>query len=183
MAGWRRRGTNNHTKTRVLLDSGTSLIYFPRQAYSEFRTVFNMQVPRAPCRFSSCRFSSFFFLFSLFFSLAEMYDTSGSALTWQPADEGPPEGAHGGRRRRRLLAGGCAVSRCCLRVRVEIMRSQNCGIVGESQPVLMRTNPVIFTRTRMPRVLCVQPRSTIPGCVCLTAGVVRSVHARSTQRR
>ena len=33
-------------RRRVLLDAGTSLIYFPRQAYSEFRTVFNMQVPQ-----------------------------------------------------------------------------------------------------------------------------------------
>jgi hypothetical protein len=67
MAGWRRRGTNNHTKTRVLLDSGTSLIYFPRQAYSEFRTVFNMQVrPRSLPLFFFLLSSFFFFLF--FFS-------------------------------------------------------------------------------------------------------------------
>jgi hypothetical protein len=35
-----------------------------------------------------------------------------------------------------------------IRVRVEIMGSQKCGIVGESQPVLMMINPIIFTRTR-----------------------------------
>jgi hypothetical protein len=35
-----------------------------------------------------------------------------------------------------------------LRVRVEIMGSQNCGIVGKSQPVLIMANPIIFTHTR-----------------------------------
>jgi hypothetical protein len=34
-----------------------------------------------------------------------------------------------------------------VRVRVEIMGSQNCGIVGKSQSVLIMTNPIIFTRT------------------------------------
>eukprot|EP01047_Picozoa_sp_COSAG01_P002225 COSAG01_NODE_58_length_30193_cov_12.302020_8_plen_102_part_00 len=38
--------------------------------------------------------------------------------------------------------------RAGLRVRVEIMGSQKCGIVGKSQPVLMMVNPIIFTRTR-----------------------------------
>jgi hypothetical protein len=33
-------------------------------------------------------------------------------------------------------------------VRVEIMGSQKCRIVGKSQPVLMMSNPMIFTRTR-----------------------------------
>jgi hypothetical protein len=33
-------------------------------------------------------------------------------------------------------------------VRVEIMGSQKCGIVGKSQPVLIMINPIIFTRTR-----------------------------------
>jgi hypothetical protein len=36
-----------------------------------------------------------------------------------------------------------------IRVRVEIMGSSNCRIVGESQPVLIMINPIIFTRTRM----------------------------------
>jgi hypothetical protein len=36
-----------------------------------------------------------------------------------------------------------------LRVRVEIMGSQKCGIVGQSQPVLIMINPIIFTRTRI----------------------------------
>jgi hypothetical protein len=36
-----------------------------------------------------------------------------------------------------------------IRVRVEIMGSQKCGIVGKSQPVLTVINPIIFTRTRM----------------------------------
>jgi hypothetical protein len=36
-----------------------------------------------------------------------------------------------------------------IRVRVEIMGSQKCGIVGKYQPVLMMINPIIFTRTRM----------------------------------
>jgi hypothetical protein len=36
-----------------------------------------------------------------------------------------------------------------LRVRVEVMGSHKCGIVGESQPVLIMINPMIFTRTRM----------------------------------
>jgi hypothetical protein len=35
-----------------------------------------------------------------------------------------------------------------LRVRVEIMGSQKCGIVGKSQSVLITINPIIFTRTR-----------------------------------
>jgi hypothetical protein len=35
-----------------------------------------------------------------------------------------------------------------LRVRVEIMGSQKCRIVGKSQSVLIMTNPIIFTRTR-----------------------------------
>jgi hypothetical protein len=37
-----------------------------------------------------------------------------------------------------------------LRVRVEIMGSQKCGIVGKSQSVLVMINPMIFTRTRTP---------------------------------
>jgi hypothetical protein len=32
---------------------------------------------------------------------------------------------------------------------VEIMGSQQCGIVGESQPVLSMIDPMSFTRTRM----------------------------------
>jgi hypothetical protein len=36
-----------------------------------------------------------------------------------------------------------------IRVRVEIMGSQKCGIVGKSQSVLIVTNPNIFTRTRI----------------------------------
>eukprot|EP01047_Picozoa_sp_COSAG01_P003248 COSAG01_NODE_94_length_26962_cov_9.110933_32_plen_257_part_00 len=39
-------------------------------------------------------------------------------------------------------------SACMLRVRVEIMGSQKCGTVGESQPVLMMINPSISTRSR-----------------------------------
>eukprot|EP01049_Picozoa_sp_SAG25_P016296 SAG25_NODE_3675_length_1003_cov_1.250000_1_plen_148_part_10 len=35
-----------------------------------------------------------------------------------------------------------------LRVRVEIMGSQKCRIVGKSQSVLMMINPIIFTRPR-----------------------------------
>eukprot|EP01047_Picozoa_sp_COSAG01_P093188 COSAG01_NODE_24381_length_781_cov_1.016129_2_plen_146_part_01 len=35
-----------------------------------------------------------------------------------------------------------------LRVRVEIMGSQKCRIVGKSQSVLMMIDPIIFTRTR-----------------------------------
>eukprot|EP01049_Picozoa_sp_SAG25_P006187 SAG25_NODE_454_length_7870_cov_2.720499_4_plen_187_part_00 len=41
--------------------------------------------------------------------------------------------------------------RSVLRVRVEIMRSQTCGIVGKYQPVLILANPIIFTRTRCSR--------------------------------
>jgi hypothetical protein len=36
-----------------------------------------------------------------------------------------------------------------IRVRVEIMGSQKCRIVGKSQPVLVMIDPIIFTRTRM----------------------------------
>jgi hypothetical protein len=35
-----------------------------------------------------------------------------------------------------------------LRVRVEIMGSQKCGIVGKSQSVLIMISPIIFTRAR-----------------------------------
>jgi hypothetical protein len=35
-----------------------------------------------------------------------------------------------------------------LRVRVEIMGSQNCGIVEKSQSEFVMTNPIIFTPTR-----------------------------------
>jgi hypothetical protein len=35
-----------------------------------------------------------------------------------------------------------------IRVRVEIMGSQKCGIVGKYQPVLIMIKPIIFTRTR-----------------------------------
>eukprot|EP01047_Picozoa_sp_COSAG01_P098993 COSAG01_NODE_29095_length_645_cov_1.393773_1_plen_54_part_01 len=34
-----------------------------------------------------------------------------------------------------------------LRVRVEMMRSQKCGIVSKSQSFLMMIHPMIFTRT------------------------------------
>jgi hypothetical protein len=40
-----------------------------------------------------------------------------------------------------------------LRVRVEIMGSQKCGIVGKSQPALIMINPMIFTRTRRATVV------------------------------
>jgi hypothetical protein len=33
-------------------------------------------------------------------------------------------------------------------VRVEILGSQKCRIVGKSQPVVITINPIIFTRTR-----------------------------------
>eukprot|EP01047_Picozoa_sp_COSAG01_P090942 COSAG01_NODE_22663_length_846_cov_1.476573_2_plen_33_part_01 len=33
-------------------------------------------------------------------------------------------------------------------MRVEIMGSQKCGIVGESQPVLVMIDPIISTRGR-----------------------------------
>jgi hypothetical protein len=36
-----------------------------------------------------------------------------------------------------------------IRVRLEIMGSQQCRIVGKSQPVLIMINPIIFTRTRI----------------------------------
>jgi hypothetical protein len=42
-----------------------------------------------------------------------------------------------------------------IRVRVEIMGSQRCRIVGKSQSVLIMINPIIFTRTRIP--LCEGP--------------------------
>jgi hypothetical protein len=38
-----------------------------------------------------------------------------------------------------------------IRVRVEIVGSQKCGIVGESQPVLIMINPIIFARARSQR--------------------------------
>eukprot|EP01047_Picozoa_sp_COSAG01_P068219 COSAG01_NODE_9809_length_2338_cov_1.922287_1_plen_395_part_00 len=53
-----------------------------------------------------------------------------------------------------------ACMRCMhVRVRVEIMGAPKCGIVGESQPVLMMIDPIIiFTRTRT-----VQYRAIAPG--------------------
>eukprot|EP01047_Picozoa_sp_COSAG01_P026603 COSAG01_NODE_1720_length_9391_cov_27.761085_6_plen_142_part_00 len=48
-----------------------------------------------------------------------------------------------------------------LRVRVEIMGSQNCRIVGESQPVLIMIDPIIFTRTRTPLLLLLAPTLTM----------------------
>ena len=36
-------------------------------------------------------------------------------------------------------------------LRVEIMGSQKCRIVGKSQPALIMINPIIFTRARMGR--------------------------------
>eukprot|EP01047_Picozoa_sp_COSAG01_P011636 COSAG01_NODE_511_length_16061_cov_15.815875_9_plen_43_part_00 len=36
----------------------------------------------------------------------------------------------------------------CVRVRVEIMGSPKCGIVGKSQSVLVMIDPMIFTRSR-----------------------------------
>jgi hypothetical protein len=41
-----------------------------------------------------------------------------------------------------------------IRVRVEIMESQKCRIVGESQSVLIMINPIISTRTRICRGGC-----------------------------
>jgi|EP01047_Picozoa_sp_COSAG01_P080535 hypothetical protein len=41
-----------------------------------------------------------------------------------------------------------ACARSMVWVRVEIMGSQNCGIVGKSQSVLMMIDPMISTRTR-----------------------------------
>jgi hypothetical protein len=38
-----------------------------------------------------------------------------------------------------------------IRVWAEIMRSQKCGFVGKSQPVLIIINLIIFTRTRIAR--------------------------------
>eukprot|EP01047_Picozoa_sp_COSAG01_P018623 COSAG01_NODE_1013_length_12138_cov_7.073926_9_plen_130_part_00 len=50
------------------------------------------------------------------------------------------------------VRGGGVSSRCactCLRVRVEIMGSQKCRIVGKSQPLhIIIIDPIIFTRTR-----------------------------------
>jgi hypothetical protein len=40
------------------------------------------------------------------------------------------------------------VQRKKVRVRVEIMGSQKCRILGKSQSVLIMINPIIFTRTR-----------------------------------
>jgi hypothetical protein len=42
-----------------------------------------------------------------------------------------------------------ATTSTCVRVRVEIMGAQKCRIVGKSQSVLIVTNPMISTRTRM----------------------------------
>eukprot|EP01047_Picozoa_sp_COSAG01_P054562 COSAG01_NODE_5977_length_3921_cov_3.697541_5_plen_130_part_00 len=41
-----------------------------------------------------------------------------------------------------------------VRVRVEIMGSHKCRIVGKSQSVLMMISPMIFTRTRMMMTVC-----------------------------
>jgi hypothetical protein len=61
---------------------------------------------------------------------------AGAAVSCRSCEAPPPRYANG-----RALA-------VFLRVGVEIMGSQKCGIVGESQPVLIMINPMIFTRTR-----------------------------------
>jgi hypothetical protein len=48
-----------------------------------------------------------------------------------------------------IATGHANVSTATLRVRVEIMGSQKCRIVGESQPVLIMIDPMISTRNRM----------------------------------
>jgi hypothetical protein len=45
-------------------------------------------------------------------------------------------------------ASGLDTHRDSVRVRVEIMGSQNCRIVGKSQPFLIVIHPITFTRTR-----------------------------------
>jgi hypothetical protein len=59
-----------------------------------------------------------------------------------------------------------------LRVRVEIMGSKKCRIVGESQPVLIMINPMIFTRTR-------EGRGLPHGSGVHAAAVADSTHAAS----
>jgi hypothetical protein len=63
-----------------------------------------------------------------------------------------------------------------LRVRVEIMGSQNCGIVGESQPVLMMIDPTISTRPRR-----WPPRGGQRACRPPSATAWRACSARRTQ--
>jgi hypothetical protein len=48
-----------------------------------------------------------------------------------------------------LLMCAAGVASSSMRVRVEIMGSQKCGIVGKSRSVPFMINPIIFTRTRM----------------------------------
>jgi hypothetical protein len=45
-------------------------------------------------------------------------------------------------------------ARRAVRVRVESMGSQQCGIVGKSQPVLSVTDAIIYTRTRSADIGC-----------------------------
>jgi hypothetical protein len=49
---------------------------------------------------------------------------------------------------------------CHVRVRVEIMGSQKCRIVGESQSLLIMINSIIFTRTRT-QMACVCRRERL----------------------
>jgi hypothetical protein len=66
-----------------------------------------------------------------------------------------------------------------LRVRVEIMGSPKCRIVGESQSVLMMINPIIFTRTRSPRrvhTLFSAGVQVLRGCMGGWGGRARALH-------
>jgi hypothetical protein len=59
-------------------------------------------------------------------------------------------GAEEGEQLREVRGTGGATARDVW-VRVEMMDSQKCRIVGKSQPARMMTNPIIFTRTRIER--------------------------------
>jgi hypothetical protein len=76
-------------------------------------------------------------------------------------------------------SGGAAAGAACgmswhLRVRVEMIGSQKCGIAGKSQSDLMMTNPMIFTRTLKlgcrPGAQCLLCPETQSGAVCFIAG-------------
>eukprot|EP01047_Picozoa_sp_COSAG01_P057356 COSAG01_NODE_6620_length_3574_cov_9.974676_4_plen_165_part_00 len=72
----------------------------------------------------------------------------------------------------RPLHAACA--RSMVRVRVEMLGSQNCGIVGKSQPVLMMIDPMISTRTRN-RIVGPCPRDDCNGaCTTSSADAVTS---------
>jgi hypothetical protein len=91
------------------------------------------------------------------------------------ANEGVPQTCE---QRPLVRAWGWAAAHTHIRVRVEIMGSQKCRNVGNSQPVLMMINPIVSTRTRTERSpRSIRTRSTPPPRGGEGAGTAAGQHA------